>query len=55
MKKVIKQSLTEIAIRYLTDFGFEKEKDSATIRHYAEGISNEFERYLGAYHDFKED
>lgn len=55
MKKVIKSSLQEIALRHLVDFGFEKEKDTNTARHYAEHLVNEFERYLGAYNEFKED
>lgn len=55
MKRVIKQSMKELMVKYLTEFRHEKDKDTTTIEHYANNFVNEFERYLSAYHDFKED
>lgn len=55
MKRVIRQSLKEMFFRYLSEFCNEKEKDTAQIEHYAENFTNEFDRYLSAYYDFKED
>jgi len=55
MKRVIRDSFKGIMIKHLIDFVLEKDKDLETIEHYAEHCVNEFERYLRAYNDFKEE
>lgn len=55
MKKVIKQSLKELFFKYLMEFRHETDKDSRQIESYANNFVTEFERYLEAYNDFKED
>jgi len=55
MKRVIRDSFKGIMVKHLIDFALEKDKDLATIEHYAEHCVNEFERYLRAYNDFKEE
>ena len=55
MKKIIKSSMKEMLMRYLTNFSHEKEMDSVQIESYANNFVNEFERYLNAYNDFKEE
>lgn len=55
MKKVIKQSLRDIAVKVLIDFGYEKDKSHAIVEPYADSLTEQFERYLKAYNDFKED
>ena len=55
MKKVIRKSMKEILFKHLVDFANEKDKDTATIEHYAEHFVDEFDRYLQAYKEFKED
>lgn len=55
MKKVIKKSMKELLIKYLTEFRAEDDKDNLQIESYANNFVTEFERYLEAYNDFKED
>lgn len=55
MKPVIKQSMETILIKYLNEFLTEKEKDFSTVEHYAHNCVEEFDRYLKAYNEFKED
>lgn len=54
MKKTIKQSMRTMLVKYLVDFGFEIEKNTATAEFYADNFVEEFERYLTAYNEFKE-
>lgn len=55
MKRVLRESLKGILVKHLMDFTMEKDKTLATIEHYAEHSVTEFERYLEAYNDFKEE
>lgn len=55
MKKVIRNSFKGIMVKHLIDFALEKDKDLATIEHYAEHCVAEFERYMKAYNEFRED
>lgn len=55
MKRVVRNALEEIIMKHLIDFALEKDKNTATIKHYAEHTVEEFERYLRAYNEFKGD
>ena len=55
MKRVIKDSFKGIMVKHLIDFALEKDKDLHTIEHYADHCVTEFERYLRAYNEFKEE
>lgn len=55
MKKVIRNSFKGIMVKHLIDFALEKDKSLNTIEHYAEHCVEEFERYLRAYNEFKEE
>ena len=56
MKAVIRQSMKEMLNKLLLEFCNDgTRKDSAVIEHYAESFVENFERYLKAYHEFKED
>ena len=55
MKSVIRKSMKEMLAKLLIDFRNEPDKDLAQIEHYAEKFVEDFERYLTAYHEFKED
>lgn len=54
MKRVIKESMRGILFNLLVDFSTEEKKDSETIKHYTDQFVTQFERYLGAYNDFKD-
>ena len=55
MKRVLRDSIKGIMVKHLIDFALEKDKDLRTIEYYAENCVAEFERYLRAYNEFKED
>ena len=55
MKKVIRQSFRMILIKHLFEFALEKDKSVSTVEHYADHAIEEFDRYLKAYNEFKED
>lgn len=55
MKAVQRNALKEILMKHLIDFRNEENKDVSVMEHYAEHSVEEFERYLKAYHEFKED
>ncbi len=55
MKKEIKQSMKKLLMARLEEFSHEPKQDKVTIEHYANNFVTEFERYLRAYNDFKED
>lgn len=56
MKKVIHDSFKSIIANHLAEFAREKgNTNKPIIDHYAEHCVAEFERYLKAYNDFKED
>lgn len=42
-------------VKYLLEFTKEPQKDISTIEHYAEKFVSDYERYLVAYNEFKED
>lgn len=54
MKRVIKDSMRGILVKLLIDFSAEEKKDSKTIMHYVDQFVKNFDRYLGAYNDFKD-
>lgn len=55
MKKEIKQSMKKLLMARLEEFSHEPKQDKVTIECYANNFVVEFERYLRAYNDFKED
>lgn len=55
MKRVIKEGMKNLVVKYLSEFARENEKDAGTIEHYANNFVNDFERWMAAYNDFKED
>lgn len=55
MKRVIKDSMEQMLIKYFANFGMEKERDMKQCQSYADAFLEEFERYLRAYNEFKED
>jgi len=55
MNKTIKDSMREILFKFLYDFRNEPDKDVSTMQHYVDKFVDDFERYLSAYKDFKED
>ena len=55
MKRVIKQSMKEMLSKCFAEFSHEKEQDTAQIESYTNKFIDDFERYLNAYYDFKED
>ena len=55
MKRVIRSSLKLILVKAFVEFALEKDHDSKQIEAYANGTVEEFERYLAAYNEFKED
>ena len=55
MKKAIKEGMKNLVVKYLTEFAHDKEKDAGTIECYANNFVNDFERWMAAYNDFKED
>ena len=54
MNRTIRQAMKEMVHKTLINFRSEPDKDLAQIEHYAESFIRDFERYLGAYHDFKD-
>ena len=55
MKRVIKESMKSLLVKYLSEFSREKDPDARQIECYANNFVTEFERYLAAYNEFKED
>lgn len=55
MKAQQRSALKEITLKHLIDFKAEEDKELPTMEHYAEHLAREFERYLRAYNDFKEE
>lgn len=56
MKRTIKQSLKMIMFKYLLEYAnCERNKDFSEAEHFAERFVEEFDRYLTAYYEFKED
>lgn len=55
MKSVIKDSMKTMLVKYFANFGMERERDMKQCKSYADSFVNEFERYLKAYNEFKED
>ena len=55
MKAALKTSLKSFLIKHLEDFRKEPDKGAETIDYYADHCISEFERFLNAYYDFKED
>jgi len=55
LKRTIKASMKEILFKFLVDFQAEPVKDADTMKHYCDKYVDDFERYLRAYHEFKED
>lgn len=56
MKAVIRQSMKEMLFKLLLEYNNDTtRKDNAVIEHYAESFVENFERYLKAYNEFKED
>lgn len=55
MKATLKHALKEFMVKHLVDFSKEANKDTETIDYYADHCISEFERYLKAYYDFKEE
>lgn len=55
MKKVIRQAMRTMLIKYLANFAMEKDRDMKQCESYADSFIEEFGRYLGAYNEFKED
>lgn len=55
MKKVIKDSMRDMLVKLLMEFMNEKDKNTTTVVAYAESFCDNFERYLRAYKEFKED
>lgn len=55
MKAAMKNALKAFMVKHLEDFKNEANKDAETIDYYADHCISEFERYLKAYSDFKED
>lgn len=55
MKRVIKDAMKSMLIKYFTNFGMEKERDMKQCQSYADNFLEEFERYLRAYNEFKEE
>ena len=55
MKAVMKKALKDFMVKHLNDFRNEEHKDAETIDYYADHCISEFERYLKAYYDFKEE
>ena len=55
MKRVIKESLKALLVKRFSEFAREKNQDAQQIETYANNFVTEFERYLAAYNEFKED
>lgn len=55
MKKILKKSMKQMLIKYLAEFSKEKDQSPAQVETYANNFVNEYERYLNAYNEFKED
>jgi hypothetical protein len=55
MKSVIKDSMKTMLVKYFANFGMERERDMKQCESYADSFVDEFERYLKAYNEFKED
>ncbi len=55
MKKVLKESMESMLTKTLTEFSHEKEQDPETIKCYTDKFIDDFERYLRAYNEFKEE
>lgn len=55
MKSVIRDSMKTMLVKYFADFGMERERDMKQCESYADSFIAEFDRYLKAYNEFKED
>lgn len=55
MKRVIRDSMKTMLTKYFANFGMEKDRDMKQCQSYADNFIEEFERYLKAYNEFKED
>ena len=55
MKKILKKSMKQMLIKCLAEFSKEKDQSPAQVETYANNFVNEYERYLNAYNEFKED
>lgn len=56
MKHTLKASLALLMEKYLIEFMRDPNyKDAGQIQHYATKFADDYERYLRAYNDFKED
>ena len=55
MKATVKASLKMLIEKALTEFSRESNQGEEQIDAYAKNVVNDFERYLRAYYEFKED
>ena len=55
MKTTVKTSLKMLIEKALTEFSRESDQGEEQIEAYAKSVVNDFERYLRAYYEFKED
>ena len=55
MKVTVKTSLKLLIEKALTEFSRESDQGEEQIDAYAKNVVNDFERYLRAYYEFKED
>ena len=55
MKATIKASLEKLIKKTLTEFSRESDQGEEQIDAYAKNTAYDFERYLKAYYEFKED
>ena len=55
MKATVKESLEMLIKKALTEFSRESNQSREQIDAYAKSVVNDFERYLRAYYEFKED
>lgn len=55
MKATIKASLKMLIEKALTEFSRESNQGEEQVEAYAKSVVSDFERYLKAYYEFKED
>lgn len=56
MNKTLKTSMAMMMEKYLLEFRNDPQSnDLGVVQHYAMKFADDFERYLRAYHEFKED
>lgn len=55
MKAAVKASLKMLFEKALTEFSRESNQGREQVDAYAKSVVNDFERYLRAYYEFKED